>query len=197
ICGSSERKPPVAFAEVQRPNPRGEAMVAELKWVHDMIRRDLRTVRQMAADVTAGLPAQEIQAGIRSLAANGPLWQLKINCLQYCRFVHSHHHAESIMLFPGLRRANPALNSVVDKLEADHLSISGLLDEVGEAAQERSRLDEVGEAAQELSSREDPAVRERLSQALQKLSTDLLAHLQYEEENISDTLRTLPGWPGW
>ena len=40
-------------------------------------------------------------------------------------------------------------------------------------------------------------MRERLSQALQKLSTNLLAHLQYEEENISDTLRTLPGWPGW
>jgi len=28
-------------------------------------------------------------------------------------------------------------------------------------------------------------VRERLTQALQKLSADLLAHLQYEEENIS------------
>lgn len=166
------------------PNPRGEAMVAELKWVHDMIRRDLRTVRQLAADVASGLPASQIQAGVRSLAASGPLWQLKINCLQYCRFVHSHHHAESIMLFPGLRRANPALSPVVDKLEADHLSISGL-------------LDEVGEAAQKLSSGEDPAVRERLIQALQKLSTDLLAHLQYEEENISDTLRALPGWPGW
>ena len=172
----------IAGTELPNPaNPRGEAMVAELKWVHDMVRRDLRTVRQMAAD---GLPAAGIRAGIRSLAANGPLWQLKINCLQYCRFVHSHHHAESVMLFPGLRRANPALNPVVDKLEADHLSISGL-------------LDEVGEAAQKLSSGEDPAVRERLTQALQKLSTDLLAHLQYEEENISDTLRTLPGWPGW
>ena len=166
------------------PNPRGEAMVAELKWVHDMIRRDLRTVRQLAADVASGLPASQIRAGVRSLAASGPLWQLKINCLQYCRFVHSHHHAESIMLFPRLRRANPALSPVVDKLEADHLSISGL-------------LDEVGEAAQKLSSGEDPAVRERLIQALQKLSTDLLAHLRYEEENISDTLRALPGWPGW
>jgi hypothetical protein len=113
-------------------------MVAELKWVHDMIRRDLRTVRQLAADAASGLPASQIRAGVRSLAASGPLWQLKINCLQYCRFVHSHHHAESIMLFPGLRRANPALNPVVDKLEADHLSISGLLDEVGEAAQKLS-----------------------------------------------------------
>jgi hypothetical protein len=174
----------MAVAGTELPNPRGEAMVAELKWVHDMIRRDLRTVRQLAADVASGLPAPQIRAGVRSLAASGPLWQLKINCLQYCRFVHSHHHAESIMLFPGLRRANPALSPVVDKLEADHLSISGL-------------LDEVGEAAQKLSSGEDPAVRERLIQALQKLSTDLLAHLQYEEENISDTLRALPGWPGW
>ena len=114
----------MAVAETELPNPpnpRGEAMVAELKWVHDMIRRDLRTVRRMAADVAAGQPAQEIEAAIRSLAAGGPLWQLKANCLQYCRFVHSHHHAESVMLFPGLRRANPALNPVVDKLEADHL----------------------------------------------------------------------------
>jgi hypothetical protein len=166
------------------PNPHGEALVAELKWVHDVIRRDLRTVRQMAADIAAGLPADEIQAGIRSLAAVGPLWQLKINCLHYCRFVHSHHHAESIILFPGLRRVNPALNPVVDKLEADHLAVSALLDEV-EAA------------ARELGSKEDPAVRERLTHALHNLSDDLLAHLQYEEEHISDTLRTFSGWPGW
>jgi hypothetical protein len=58
-------------------------MVAELKWVHDMIRRDLRTVRQMAADTAAGRAAGEIRAGIRSLAADGPLWQLKAGCLHY------------------------------------------------------------------------------------------------------------------
>ena len=177
----------MAVAETERPgrpNPRGEALVAELKWVHDMIRRDLRTVRQMAADIAGGLPADEIRAGIRSLAAGGPLWQLRINCLQYCRFVHSHHHAESIILFPGLRRVNPALNPVVDKLEADHLAVSGL-------------LDEVETAVRELGSREDPAVRERLMRALENLSTDLLSHLQYEEEHIADTLRTLSGWPGW
>ena len=177
----------MAVAETDLPgprNPRGEALVAELKWVHDMIRRDLRTVRQMAADVAAGLPAEEIQAGITSLAASGPLWQLKNNCLQYCRFVHSHHHAESVLLFPGLRRVNPVLDPVVDKLEADHLAISDLLGEVGAAASELGR-------------QEDQAVRQRLTRALQGLSTDLLAHLEYEEENISDTLRTLPGWPGW
>jgi iron-sulfur cluster repair protein YtfE (RIC family) len=88
------------------------------------------------------------------------------------------------MLFPELRRSNPALNPVVDKLEADHDSVSGLLEEV-EAA------------AQALGSREDPALRERLTGALQNLSTDLLAHLQYEEEHISDRLRTWTAWPRW
>ncbi len=83
-------------------------MVEELKWVHGMIRRDLQTVREMAADTAVGLPAERIQARLRTLAAGGPLWQLKINCLQYCRFVHSHHQAESVMLFPALRQANPA-----------------------------------------------------------------------------------------
>jgi hypothetical protein len=174
-------------AETPAPNPRdprGEALVTELKWVHDMISQDLRTVRQMAADVAAGRPAQEVRATVKSRAASSPLWQLKINCLQYCRFVHSHHHTGSIALFPGLRRANPSLNPVVDKLEADHLSISG-------------QLGAIGAAARALGDGTDPAGRERLTRALQRLSEDLLAHLQYEEEQISDTLRTWSRWPMW
>jgi Hemerythrin HHE cation binding domain len=174
----------MAVTAARLPNSRGEAMVAELRWVHGMIRQDLRTIRQLAADSAAGVAAAEIQAGIRSLAASGPLWQLKINCLQYCRFVHGHHHAESVMLFPALRRANPSLNSVVDKLEADHASVSGL-------------LDAVESAARELRDGTEPAARDRLTDTLRQLSTDLLAHLQYEEDHISDTLRTLSAWPSW
>ena len=174
----------MALAETRPPNPRGEALVAELKWVHDMIRRDLTTVRQLAADVAAGLPAEEVGSAIRSLGANGPLWQLKVGCVHYCRFVHSHHNAESILLFPQLRRADPALNPVVDKLEADHVHVSGLLDRV-EAA------------ASELGAAEDPVARQRLVRALDTLSADLLAHLRYEEEHISATLRTWTGWPHW
>jgi Hemerythrin HHE cation binding domain len=168
----------------RQPDSRGEAMVAELKWVHDMIRRDLRTVRQLADDAEAGLPAGRVAAGLRSLATRGPLWQLRINCLQYCRFVHSHHHAESVLLFPGLRRANPELGPVIDKLEADHARVSDL-------------LDDVETAARELGEQEDPAVRQRLTAALRTLSDELLAHLAYEEENVAGTMRTMTGWPGW
>jgi hypothetical protein len=170
--------------ETSPANPRGEALVRELEWVHGMIRRDLATVREMAGEVAAGQPASRVRAGLKLLAASGPLWQLKVNCRHYCRFVHSHHTAESIMLFPELRRVNPALGPVVDKLEADHASVSDL-------------LDEVDAAAGELGEQDDPAGRERLTRALQNLSDDLLAHLRYEEEHISGTLRTLTSWPHW
>lgn len=173
-----------ARTEAPSPTPRGEAMVAELKWVHGMIRRDLATVRQLAADVQDGRPAAEVTRGLRSLAARGPLWQLRINCLQYCHFVHSHHHLESAMLFPALRQANPALGPVVDQLEADHQRVSVLLDEV-EAA------------AANLAAAEGAEARQALSAALEALSTDLLAHLAFEEENVADTMRTMNGWPGW
>jgi hypothetical protein len=159
-------------------------MVAELRWVHDMIRSDLRTVRRLAGDLSDGLAGSTAADAIQSLQVAGPLWQLKINCLQYCRFVHSHHHAESALLFPHLRLANPALGPVVDKLEFDHARVSDL-------------LDDVSAAAAELAGQEQAAVRQRLIDALELLSTELLAHLDYEEEHISDSLRSWTRWPGW
>jgi len=165
-----------------QPDPRGEAMVAELKWVHDMIRQDLAMIRQLAADTAAGEPAGSIRRGIRALASASPVWQLKAGCLRHCRFVHSHHSHESYLLFPALRQANPALNPVVDKLQADHEHVATLLDEVETAIQDLA---------------EPAAGRDRLIAALAALSTDLLAHLAYEEEHIADTLRTFTRWPGW
>jgi hypothetical protein len=165
---------------VPPPNPVGEAMVEELRWIHDMLRRDLATVRRLADDIAAGLPAAEARDRVATLATNGPLWQLKINCLRYCGFVHGHHNLESRLLFPELRRANPALNPVVDKLEADHAAVSDLLDTVEAAAR---GLDGTCGA------------RDRLVEALRRLATDLLDHLRYEEEHISDTLRTWTSWP--
>ena len=155
--------------------------MAELTWVHDMIRQDLAMIQQLAADTAAGEPASSIRRGLHALASASPIWQLRAGCLRHCRFVHSHHSHESHLLFPALRQANPALNPVVDKLEADHQHVSTLLDEVAAAAQELS----------------EETARDRLIAALGVLSTDLLAHLAFEEEHIASTLRTFTRWPGW
>ncbi len=138
----------------------------------------------MAADTEAGQPAGAIRGAIQSLASGSAVWQLKVSCLQHCRFVHSHHTHESMLLFPALREANPALAAVVNKLETDHAHVSDLLDEVEAASHQ---LGQAGE----------PAARERLVTALRTLGADLLAHLEYEEEHISGTLRTWTRWPGW
>jgi hypothetical protein len=71
--------------------------------------------------VLSGLPAEEARERVEALKTNGPLWRLRVNCLRYCRFVHSHHNAEDALFFPTLRAANPDLAPVVDKLAAELL----------------------------------------------------------------------------
>jgi hypothetical protein len=159
-------------------HPAGEHMVEELLWVHSMLRRDLNTVRRIAGEVAAGSPGAQIGTAIRALQTRGPLWQLRINCLTYCRFVHGHHGAEDVLLFPMLRSTNPALGPTVDRLEADHRVVSGLLDRVEELS---GHLE--AEAV-------DEDTRRDLVTALEELATTLLAHLDLEEKSITPTMRT-------
>jgi Hemerythrin HHE cation binding domain len=151
----------------------------ELLWVHRMIRRDLERVRELAAGAANGdASAATIRDGIQDLKTNGPLWKLKVNCLRYCSFVHSHHNAEDALLFPALRAANPDLGPVVDRLEADHRRVSDLLDEVeGSAGVLNDHVEDDG--------------RERVAKALEELADHLLEHLEFEEENVAETMRSM------
>jgi iron-sulfur cluster repair protein YtfE (RIC family) len=158
----------------------GDAFFQELLWVHGMIRQDLETVRELAAQVGGGLAADDAAAQVRSLAANGPLWALKVNCLHYCRFVHGHHRLEDVALFPAIRDAEPDLAPVVDRLEADHRRVA-------------DQLDEVEAAVTALSA--DDGERSRMVDALNVLADDLLAHLEREEEAIGPALRRMDRHP--
>jgi iron-sulfur cluster repair protein YtfE (RIC family) len=158
----------------------GDAFFEELLWVHGMIRQDLETVRELAAQVSGGLAPADAAAQVRSLAANGPLWALKVNCLHYCRFVHGHHRLEDVALFPAIRDAEPDLAPVVDRLEADHRRVA-------------EQLDEVEAAVAALSA--DDGERSRVVDALSVLAEDLLAHLEREEEGIGPVLRRMDRHP--
>jgi hypothetical protein len=153
-------------------------MFEELLWVHSVIRRDLQTVQQLAADVGDGLSGQDVRDALEELKTTGPLWQLKVSCLRYCRFVHAHHGAEDVLLFPALRATNPSIDSVVDRLEADHARVSDLLDAV-EAA------------ARALSDSDDGDARRRVIDGLRDLRGHLLEHLDYEELRAGPTMRRL------
>jgi len=161
----------------------GEAIYQELLWVHSVLRDDLVAVEQLAADVGDGLPGHEAQAELARLKSGGPLWQLKINCLRYCGHVHAHHGAEDHLLFPALRGVEPSIGPVVDRLEADHVRVSDLLDVVEGAARALTENDADG-------------ARERLVEGLRELHVHLLEHLDYEELHAGPTIRRLDhlGW---
>lgn len=162
-------------------NP-GERLVQELLWIHRILRSDLAIVRALAEEVLEGKDPESISSEIARLQTQSPLWQFKANCIYYCRLVHAHHGGEDALLFPALRRSGPAMEPVVDKLEADHRKISDILDEV-EAVARDLRKDDV------------PANRNRVVDALKLLAEQLLAHLDYEERSISPTLRSWRSWP--
>ncbi|MBA2692891.1 MAG: hemerythrin domain-containing protein [Rubrobacter sp.] len=154
----------------------------ELEWVHNAIRHDLRVCGDLAEAVAFGADAGRVAEEVESLKNESVLWRIRVSCLTYCRFVHLHHWNEDVNIFPGLRRSNPALSPVVDRLEADHRKVSDLLDEVEESARTLAASDEAN-------------ARTRLASALEGLGAHLLEHLAFEEEAIAPTVLEWEGWP--
>jgi Hemerythrin HHE cation binding domain len=162
--------------------PFGVAVHRQLKLIHQMLRNDLTVCRELAADVASGASSDEVRERIAEMRENSPISTLQVNCLYHCRVVHMHHGIEDADMFPALRRSNPDLGAVVDRLESDHRAISTLLDKVEASARD---LD--------VASTSDG--RDQLVTALRDLATRLLEHLAYEEENIAATMRSWERWP--
>lgn len=158
---------------------RPDALAAQLRWVHEMLRRDLITIQQLAVRVSAGALAEEVERELRGLQTKGPLFQLRVNCLSYCRTLDSHHHNEDAILFPAVRRAAPQLAATVDRLEADHLIVASLLSEIDEFAHDLA----------------DTSTRQALVDALDDLSSNLLRHLDLEEATLQPVLESWSSWP--
>ena len=110
----------------------GRGLVSELKWVHGMIRRDLQTVRWLAADLGDGLPggARRGSGSWRSAARSGSSRSTACSTAGSCTCTTTR---VAPCCFRGCG-SRPALGPVVDKLEADHARVSDLLDDVSAAA---------------------------------------------------------------
>jgi hemerythrin-like domain-containing protein len=154
----------------------------ELLYIHAHLRRDLQTVRRLADDVRDGLSAQDVLAQVRKLETNSPLWRLKYGCMYYCRFVHLHHTLEDAALFPMVRKHEPALSGVVDRLEEDHLTVHHITERIAAVAGGITS-DESGDS------------RAQLVEALTELEEHLLAHLALEEESLGPLLSSWDRWP--
>jgi deazaflavin-dependent oxidoreductase (nitroreductase family) len=104
--------------------------------------------------------------------ADGPRLgaQLRVNCLTFCQGLHNHHTGEDTATFPMLGRHHPELAEVLARLATEHEKMADLLAEL------RQVLAEEGA---------EPAA---VLAQVERITGDLEAHLDYEEEHLVPVL---------
>jgi hypothetical protein len=146
---------------------RGRAAARSLKMIHDHLRRELETIRDLVEQVASGdLGMHEAQLGLGQMSMRQNNWALGAYCASYCRLVAAHHGGEDSEIFPNLRWREPALAPVLDRLAHEHVLIHELLDAV--------------DAGLVALVSDDSAV-EQMRDTVGTLSDALLSHLAYEE----------------
>ncbi|MFD7159440.1 LLM class flavin-dependent oxidoreductase [Kribbella sp. NPDC059898] len=145
--------------------------------VHDHLRAELEQVRDLVEQVAAGtLGIGAARSHINTMTMRQNNWTLGTYCESYCRLVTTHHSLEDASLFPHLRRADPALAPVVDRLQEEHKIIHDVLEGVDKALV--ALVDGSGSI-------------DGLRAAMDLLDDTLLSHLSYEERELVEPLARL------
>jgi alkanesulfonate monooxygenase SsuD/methylene tetrahydromethanopterin reductase-like flavin-dependent oxidoreductase (luciferase family)/hemerythrin-like domain-containing protein len=145
--------------------------------VHDHLRAELARVRDLVEQVAAGsLDPAAARSHINTMTIRQNNWTVGTYCESYCRVVTVHHTLEDQALFPRLRRGDPRLAPVVDRLQQEHHAIHGVLERVDRAL--------VAFVA-------GPEGAAQLRAAVDLLTDALLSHLSYEERELVEPLARL------
>lgn len=152
---------------------------AHLVEVHDGLRAELTRLRDIVEQVVVGEEqAHRARNAINELTMRQNNWTLGAYCAQYCRFVTGHHGLEDRSVFPHLRRSEPELTPVLDRLESEHLVIHDVLEQLDEAL--------VGLVSG--TAYPDSTGTAELKRVVDLLSSTLLDHLAYEESELVSAL---------
>lgn len=101
----------------------GRAVGRHLVDVHDHLRTELETVRDVLRQVRqSATDAGTARSVINYLTLRQNDWTLGAYCASYCRVVTQHHEMEDAAIFPHLRRSDPGLAAVLDRLTAEHVT---------------------------------------------------------------------------
>jgi hypothetical protein len=145
--------------------------------VHDHLRAELEQIRDLVEQVAAGsMGVGQARSHINTMTMRQNNWTLGTYCESYCRLVTTHHSLEDASVFPHLRRADPALAPVVDRLEEEHRIIHDVLEGVDKALV--ALVDGSGNI-------------DGLRAAVDLLDDTLLSHLSYEERELVEPLARL------
>ncbi|HWS31639.1 MAG TPA: LLM class flavin-dependent oxidoreductase [Actinoplanes sp.] len=145
--------------------------------VHDGLRGELEQIHDLIGQVEAGsMDVGTARSHINTMTMRQNNWTLGTYCESYCRIVTTHHTLEDQALFPHLRRSDPRLAKVVDRLEAEHHVIHEVLEGVDKAL---------------VTLVSEPDGLPALRAAVDLLSDTLLSHLAYEERELVEPLARL------
>lgn len=154
--------------------PAGRAASAELVAVHDMLRAELATVRDLIMQVQKGaIDAVRARSELNQMTMRQNNWTMGAYCQSYCRIVTQHHSLEDVVVFPYLRARDNGLGPVLDRLQEEHRVIHGVLDTVDRALV--NYISQSGDTSE-------------LTDAADLLTDTLLSHLAYEERELIDPL---------
>ncbi|GAA5043645.1 alkanesulfonate monooxygenase SsuD/methylene tetrahydromethanopterin reductase-like flavin-dependent oxidoreductase (luciferase family) [Thermocatellispora tengchongensis] len=145
--------------------------------VHDHLRAELAQVRDIMEQVLAGAMDPGVaRSHINTMTMRQNNWTLGTYCETYCRLVTVHHTLEDQSLFPHLRRADSRLAPVIDRLQAEHHAIHGVIERVDRAL---------------VSFVSAPDGAKELRAAVDLLTDTLLSHLSYEERELVEPIARL------
>jgi hemerythrin-like domain-containing protein len=161
---------------------RGRLVGQHLVDVHDMLRGELRELREVLAQVRDGaLTAGAARSALNEMALRRNDWAVGAFCARYCGIVAQHHGLEDDAVFPHLVRSDADLATVVDRLQEEHLAIHDAVQAV-----DRALVDHL----------DHPGGYDGIQAAIDFLTDALLSHLSYEEREIVEPLARLGFYPG-
>ncbi len=165
----------------QAPRPAGvrytpgqRSAAQHLVDIHDHLRAELEEIRALVERVvTDVLSPAAARSHVSVMTMRQHNWSLGAYCQSYCRVVTGHHTLEDMAMLPHLRSTEPALVPVVDRLQAEHVVIHEVLEEL-----DRALVRFV----------DDPGRGQELQESVDLLTDTLLSHLSYEEHQLVEPL---------
>ncbi|MEV6843104.1 LLM class flavin-dependent oxidoreductase [Actinoplanes sp. NPDC051411] len=162
--------------------PHGREIGQHLIDVHGMLRDELQRIHDVIAQVKSGaLSVAGARSALNETALRQNNWELSAFCATYCTRITQHHGLEDAQIFPHLRRSDPDLVPVIDRLQEEHVVIHEVIEGVDRALVDLVRTDGDFTA---------------LQKAMDELSDALLSHLSYEEEQLVEPLARFGFYPG-
>ena len=164
----------------RRLTPQERANGQHLVDVHDHLRGELARLRDLVEQVAAGtIDAALARSHIHTMTMRQNNWSLGAYCESYCRMLTVHHSIEDTSMFPSLRRAEPGLGPVLDRLQEEHGAIHGLIERVDRAL------------VALVTGPGGVDGMDGLAAAVDQLTGALLSHLTYEEQELVGPLSTV------